>query len=254
MRRNRSRTGAALLLAAALAGAAGCTDGDGDSWDDTVAAYVGEVAITEADVDRVAGTVREEISAEIEAELLRRAEEMDEEELAAYREERFGQLDQQMAQTRTRVIEMRVLTEAADRYIAAEGLDPPQLPQAAIEQQAAELGLAADSPYVRLVTEFLATLAVLQAASEPAPPTGADQRQVYDHLVEEGLTTTPFEEARAVLTEELMGEPVGMRNLLAEVVQQAEVRVSPAYNLVYEIPVTVGSGESWLDLPLGDST
>lgn len=252
MMRNQLRKAAIAGLGALAFGAlASCTD-DGDDWDESVAAYVGEVAITEAEVDGLAGAVRAEIAAEIEQELARAAEDLDEQELAARREERFGQLDEQMATTRTRVIEMRILTTAADLYIFAEGLDPPELPQVAIDQQAADLGLSADNRYVRLVTDFLATLTVLQNDTEPVPPSEADQREVHGNLVAEGLTSVPFEEARPVLTQELMGEQVGMRNRLAEVVDRAEVRVSPAYDLVYRVPVPMGNGESWLGLPLGE--
>jgi hypothetical protein len=253
MRSNRAPIRAALgALVLALVGMAGCTD-DGDSWDETVAAQVGEAAITEAEVDAVIEEVRAAIGEELEQELAALAEEMDEEELAEHREERFGELDDQVAVTRTRVIEMRILTAAAERYISEEGLAPPDVPQTAYDQQADDLGLAADNAYVRLVTEFLATLSVLQRATGPVAPSEADQREVYDHLVAEGLTTVPFEEARAVLNQDLIGQQVGMRNLLVEVVDRAEVRVSPAYDLVYRVPVPVGSAESWLALPLGES-
>jgi hypothetical protein len=245
-------TVAAALAALALAGITGCTD-DGDSWDESVAAYVGETAITEAEVDAVVGEVRAEITAELERELENLADELDEEALAARREERFGQLDEQVAVTRTRVLEMRILTEATDRYIAAEGLDPPEVPQAAIEQQAEDLGLPPENAYVHVVADFLATLAVLQATSEPVAPTEADQREVYDNLVAAGLTTAPFEQAQPILDQDLLGQPVAMRNLLAEVVERAGVRVSPEYDLVYRVPVPIGSGESWLALPLGES-
>ncbi|MPZ25985.1 MAG: hypothetical protein GEV12_05930 [Micromonosporaceae bacterium] len=245
------------LLAALLGGpaVAGCTDdgdGDGGDWDDAVVAYVGEVAITEAEVDQLAGSVRTEIAAEIEQELERLTDEMDEAELAEHRERRFGELDQQVAVTRTRVIEMRILTEAADRHIAAEGLDPPEVPQSAIDQQATDLGLSASNAYVLLVTDFLSTLGVLQRTVEAVEPSETEQREVYDNLVAEGLTTVPFEEARAVLNQELMGQQVSIRNLLADVVDRAGVRVSPAYDLVYRVPVPVGDGQSWLALPLSD--
>ncbi|MGH3682971.1 MAG: hypothetical protein ACRDT2_22310 [Natronosporangium sp.] len=239
------------LLAVLLAGCDGNGDGDQD-WDDAVAAYVGDVAITEAEVDQLAGSVRAEITAELEQEMERLAGEMDEAELAEHRERRFGELEDQVALTRTRVIEMKVLTAVADRHIAAEGLDPPQVPETAVEQQATDLGLSPDNAYVRLVTDFLSTLGVLQRTVQPVEPSETDQREVYDNLVAEGLTTVPFEEARAVLNRQLMGQQVSMRNLLAEVVDRAGLRVSPAYDLVYRVPVPVGDGESWLSLPLSD--
>jgi hypothetical protein len=254
---NRFRTAVlAVALALALAAAAasaGCTD-DGDDWeDDAVAAYVGDTAITEAELDAVADDLRAEIGAEIERELTDLAGELDEAELAERREQRYGELDQQIAVNRTRTLEMRILTEAADRYIAAEGLEPPEVPQTAVDQQADDLGLSPDSAYVQVVTRFFGTLGVLQATTEPVPPSVADQREVHEHLVADGLTTVPFEEAQPALNQELIGRPVAMRNLLAEVLERAEVRVSPAYELVYRVPVPVGSGQSWLALPLGGS-
>lgn len=251
-RLRRRRRVLALLTMLAVVAAAGCTD-DGDDWDESVAAIVGETEITEAEIDAVVDDLRAELGGEIEQELLNLADEMDDEELAEHRDERFGQLDDQVAVTRTRVLEMRILTTAADQYIADEGLDPPEVPRSGLEQQAADLGLSVDNTYVQVVTDFFATLGVLQATVAPAPPSEADQREVHEHLVDAGLTTVPFEEAQPTLNQELIGGPVAMRNLLSEVTDRAGVRVSPAYDLVYRVPVPIGSGESWLALPLGES-
>jgi hypothetical protein len=254
MMRNRFLSVALLgALALALAGVAACTD-DGGSWpDDAVAAYVGQTEITGAELDAVVEDLRAELGGEIEQELARLAGELDAAELAERREERFGQLEDQVAVTRTRVLEMRILTSAADRYIADEGLAPPEVPQTAVEQQATDLGLRPDNAYVQVVTDFFATLGVLQATVDAVPPSVADQREVYENLVAEGLTTVPFDQAQPTLTQQLIGRPVAMRNLLAEVVERAGVRVRPDYHLVYQVPVPIGSGESWLALPLGES-
>jgi hypothetical protein len=49
----------------------------------------------------------------------------------------------------------------------------------------------------------------------------------------------------------VLGEAVGMRDLLADVVERADVRVNPEYDLVYRVPVRLGElGETWLGLPL----
>jgi DNA primase large subunit len=238
-----------LALAGGLAGLAGCTDGgDGDQWDDAVAAYVGTVAITEAEVDAVAADLRSELGEEIENELARLAGDMDEAQLTEHERQRYGELDEQIAVTRTRIIEMRILTEAGRAYVREEGL---ALPEPAIEFQAGELELDVDSAYVRVVAEFFAVMAVVQEQIEPTAPTEADQREIHDHLVADGLTTVPFEEAREVLNQEVLGEPVGIRNLLRNIVERADVRVKPDYDLVYRVPVTLGSSETWLGLPLG---
>jgi hypothetical protein len=239
--------GFALAGLVGVAGLAGCRGDEGEAWDESVAAYVGEVAITEAEIDAVVVDLRDDLGAEIEAELDRLADELDPQELAEREQRRYGELRDQLEVTRTRMIEMRILTEAATAYAEAEGL---AVPDPSIEFQAGELGLGTDSAYVRLVAEFYAALSVLQVESEPVAPTEADQREVYDNLVAEGLTTASFEEAQAVLTQEVIGEQVGLRNLMAEAVERADVRVSPRYDLVYRVPVPLGSGESWLALPL----
>lgn len=239
----------ALFATLALAGAGACTD-DNDWEDDSVAAYVGEVEITEAELDGVADGLRRDLGAEIEGELERLAQDgdMDEDSLAEHEQRRRGELEDQVAVNRTRTLEMRILTEAATRHAEETGLalDSPR-----VEHHAYELGLPEDSEYVQVVAEFFAVLGTLQAAVEAVPPTEADQREVYDVLVDEGLTTASFEQAQEVLTQDLMGRQVAMRNLLDQLVDDAQVRVHPDYDLVYRVPVPVGSGEAWLAVPLG---
>jgi hypothetical protein len=242
---------AAMAGVLALGSLLACTDDD-DGWaDDSVAAYVGDLPITEAELDAVAGDLRDEIGPQIENELEILAEDgtLTEQELADHEERRFGEMEQQVGINRTRSLEMRILTEAVIRHAEAEGLT---IPEPAIEQQAFELELAEDNRYVGVVAGFFAAMAALQANTESAPPTEEDQREVYDHLVEAGLTTASFEEAQPVLTEELMGRQANLRSQLLEVVAQADVRVNPRYDLVYRVPVPVGSGESWLNVPLGE--
>jgi hypothetical protein len=251
----RWRRAAAALLGVlalgALAGFGGC-GGGGDDWDDdAIIAYVGDVEITEAEVDAVAEDLRAEIGAEIESELDRRAAEgeLTDEELAEYEDKRYSQLRDQVAVTRTRVIEMRILTTAATSYAQDEGIAVPDPP---IEMQADELGLSPESAYVQVVAGFFAVMSQLQAVAAPEPPTEQDQREVHTHMVEDGMTTTTFEEAQEVLNEEVLGEAVGMRNLLADILERADVRVNPEYDLVYRVPVRLGElGETWLGLPLG---
>ncbi|QSB14271.1 hypothetical protein JQS43_22615 [Natronosporangium hydrolyticum] len=246
----RLRRPMAAVAAAALLGAAatGCTSDD-DWEDDDVVAYVADEAITEAAVDEVAEALRAELGDEVEREidLLTEDGDMSEEELAAHAERRRGELDAQVAQARTRVLEMRILTEAAGAYAEAEGLTRPA-PQ--LEQHAYELGLSEENAYVQVVGEFYAVLGMMQATVTPAEPSEDDQREVYDGLVERGLTSAPFEEAQEVLTAELMGQQVAMRDLLREALERAETRVRPDHDLVYQLPVTVGSGEAYLALPL----
>src|SRR5690606_36078127 len=100
---------------------------------------------------------------------------------------------------------------------------------------------------------FFAVMAILQAEAEAVEPTESDQREVHEHLVEAGLTTTTVEEAQPVLTAQLVGLQVAIRNFLREALDQAQVWGHPRYDLVYRVPVPVGGGESWLGVPLRSS-
>ena len=142
---------------------------------------------------------------------------------------------------------MRILTEAVRVWLAANELEEPE---PALEYQAGELGLEVDNEYVRVVAEFYAVMSVIQAIAEPVEPSEADQREVYDHLVAEGLTRSSFDDAKQVLTQEVMGHQVAIRDLIVEALALAKVRVNPRFDFVYKVPVPVGSGQSWLEIPL----
>jgi hypothetical protein len=50
-----------------------------------------------------------------------------------------------------------------------------------------------------------------------------------------------------------MGQSVGQRNLLGQVIDRADIVVNPKYGqLTYEVPVTIGQVPSWLGVPLTD--
>jgi hypothetical protein len=204
------------LLGPAALGLAACRA------DPAVAAYVGEVRITEAEVDAV---------------------------IAGLRAVAGGPIEPELAAVRPRVVEMRVLTEVGRGYAEQAGLT---VPEPARDQVAASLGLPAGNAYAELVATFLAVMDALRGSVEPVPPTEADQREVYDHLVAGGLAV-PFEQVQVELGEQVLGEPVAMRNLLAEAVDRTTVHLNPRYLLVYRVPVPLGNTQSWLDLPLGDS-
>ncbi|HLU45676.1 MAG TPA: hypothetical protein VKZ67_11780 [Natronosporangium sp.] len=243
---------AVVAMVVAMVGLVGCTESksttSGD-WDDpSVIAYIGDaVAITEAEVDAVIEDVRAEISEEIEQGLAAAEEKLTAEELAERREQRYEQLEQQLAVNRSRTMEMRILTEAVRVWLAANELEEPE---PALEYQAGELGLEVDNEYVRVVAEFYAVMSVIQAIAEPVEPSEADQREVYDHLVAEGLTRSSFDDAKQVLTQEVMGHQVAIRDLIVEALALAKVRVNPRFDFVYKVPVPVGSGQSWLEIPL----
>jgi parvulin-like peptidyl-prolyl isomerase len=231
----------AVLGLAGLAGLAACRA------DPAVAAYVGDVRITEAEVDQVVDDLRAEVGGSIEQELADLAEELDQAALAEQEAQRFGELERQLAAVRTQVVEMRVITVAATGYAQREQLAVPDPDRA---QVGTDLGLPADSSYVAVVAEFVAVRDALRDSVEPVPPTEADQREVYENLVAEGLTAS-FAQVRPELDEQLLGRPVALRNLLTELVTQADIQLNPRYDLVYRVPVQIGNAQTWLGVPLG---
>jgi len=227
----------------ALAVLAGCRA------DPAVAAYVDGARITEAEVDQVIDELRAEVGGSIEDELAELAGELDEAALAERETQQFDQLEQQLGAVREQVVELRVLTEAGTRYAEQEGI---AVPAADLAQVGTDFGLSPDSSYVAVVAEFVAVRDALRDSVEPEPPTEADQREVYEHLVADGLTV-PFEQVRPELNEQLLGDPVAFRNLLTEAVERADIQLNPRYQLVHRVPVQIGSTQTWLGVPLGES-
>jgi hypothetical protein len=235
-----------VACALTLAGLVACTGNP--VVDDSVVAKVGDVEITEEEVDAVADDLRQELGGEIENELAELADEVDEAALADHRERRYGELEDQVSVTRTRVIEMKILTEATAQYLTEEVLQLGEQERAVV---ADDLGLPPDNGYVEVVAEFFMHLNRLQAQAQPAEPTEEDLHEVYDHL--QVRDKPVFSEARETLMQAGIEQPLGMRNLLLEVLDQVGVEVNPSYNLVYQVPVPVGGAQSWVGVPLGDS-
>lgn len=186
--------------------------------DPAVAAYVDDQRITEAEVDAVMAELREVAD------------------------------PAQLPALRDQVVEWLVLTEVAGRYAEQEGL---AVPEPDPERIGGAVGLAPEHPYVQVAAEFDAAMAALSDTVAPVPPTEADQREVYDQLAVQGLTD-PFEQVQPELDEQLLGEPVAVRNLLTEAVARADIQLNPRYDLVYQVPVPVGEPPAGLGVPLSE--
>lgn len=259
MREMRARrwAGVAVLGVLAVAGVAACRA------DPTVAAYVDDLRITEAEVDATAAE-REQVLvaegadalAELEAELTQRVGSDDQftaedaaEQLAEAERQQAEQLGQWTADTRDDVVARRILLELGTGYAEAEGL---AVPAPEYEPVAEAVGLPSDSQYVRLYAEFFAVMRAIQSSLEPVPPSEADQREMYDDLIAQGVTGT-FEEAQEILTVDRVGGAVAMRELLVSVIDQADLDVNPRYQPVWDVPVPLGNLETRLSVPLTDS-
>jgi hypothetical protein len=229
----------AVLMLAGLAGSTHPADMSACQTDPAVAAYVSGVPVTEAEVDGAVAQVRDALEAVV-AENLPDADEA----------ERAQELTVRIDAERHAVLERRVLTEATLAYATEHGLT---LPAPDLAGTAGRYALSTESEYVRVVAEYEAAKAGLAGSVvAPAVPSEADQREVYDNVVLQGLTQTPFEQAQPMLNQELLGGPVALRNLTAAVLGEAEICVDPRYQLAHRVTVPIAGEQSWLSVPIGE--
>lgn len=186
-----------------------------------MAAYVGKVRITEADVDAVIKDLGELVT------------------------------DDNRVEIRHDVVTMLVLRAAGTEYARAEGIT---VPDADTEAMAIASQVPADRKFTVLLAELDAVLRALDDRVQPASPTEADQREAYANLETNGVQVPPFEELRQFFSTEAMGPAVGRRNLLGQVVQRADVAVNPKYgHLAYPIRMLIaGQVPSRLDVAITD--
>jgi parvulin-like peptidyl-prolyl isomerase len=219
--------------------------------DPAVAAYVGDTEITERQVDEVVTALRSSFEAELETELEALEGTASEETIAEHRQQRLDAMAAQLLVARDRVAVFFVLNEAGSRYVAAESLALPEPPVAEAAQALAPL--PEDHPYVLLIADFLAVTRALQEVATPVEPSGADRREVYENLrLNDQPVDVPFEEVAPLLTADLLAGPVGVRDLLRTVLERADVRVQPGYDLVYEVPVQVSAATSFLGVRISE--
>jgi hypothetical protein len=251
------RAVAALLGVLAVAGLAACRA------DPTVAAYVDDVRITVAEVDEASAERLQALQAQSDEALAGFETQLAEQiggddgltaedaagQLADAQAQEAERLDELAAAIPSYVVTLRVLTELAAARAEADGVEVP-----APDQQAAadELGMAPDAAFVQLYGGFTTVVRALYASLEPAAPTEADQREIYDDLIDQGMTGS-FEEAQQVLTVDRIGGSVALRNAITGAAAAAELHVNPRYQPVWEVPVPLGNVESALTVPLSDS-
>lgn len=237
---------AALAILASL-GLAACQT------DPAVAAYVEDAEISEERVSGVVDALRATYEGELEDELADLAgfDEIDEQQLAEYRADGRTEIERQLAGARDRVLLLLVLTEVSTRFAEDEGFGFPDPDLSAVAEQT---DLPEDHPYVEVVAEFNAVVGtVVQSRAEPGEPTEADQREVFENLRLEGEPVDlEFEELQQFLTPDVLAVPVGIRDLLENMVEQVEVRVQPGYHLEYQVPVSVGPATSYLGVVISE--
>lgn len=242
----RRLTAAIVLSLLVVAGLVACRS------DPAVAAYVGDTEIPVERVNAVLDALRATEEAQIEEDLARmvaQAEEQEvevsEEALAQNRRLRLDNLESNLVAARDEVATFLVLTVAGTRYAEREGIALPEpRPDEIAQHFDVEDG---EHPYAQVRAEFEAVLAALAEQVTLTDPSEADQREAYQNIqVPPDQELLPFDEVQEHFNVETIGFPVGLRDLLVEVIEQEEVRVQPGFDLLYRVPVQIGMAASFL--------
>ena len=222
-----------LLAVLALAGCllAGCRSEPG------VAAYVGDTKITEAEVTRVYDATVAAFGVAVK--------------------EQGGPADAQAPITRKYVVTALVAREVFRNAAREKGVSPTDLPA---DQVGQSLGLP-PSEFVTVFTEYLAYRDGLTADATPGTPTEEDLHGVYERLIASGALEPDqsFADFRTALTGQNLQSialTVAARNLLAPIVESADVVVNPRYAPVELDLLGVrdqqGGRHALIVLPVGD--
>lgn len=155
-----------------------------------------------------------------------------------------------LKEVRRDVIKLLVLHDAVSDYAESHGISVPAADPAAYAQR---VGLPPDARFAELLASTNAVVGAVQRSVPPVAPTEADQREAHSHLTVQGNPVKDdFESVRQFFDEKQMGQAVGIRNLLNEIVERADISINPMYGEVtYQVPVQIGQADSWLTVPLG---
>jgi hypothetical protein len=210
----------AIAGALALAGAAACRS------QPTVAAYVGDAQLTNAQVEQI------------------------------FHEFKDPQIQQQHAgDIREIVVSDFVLTEVGRRIATEHGITV-QAPDLSRYQDTAQGdGVPLDSGFIRSLAGADATMAALASIVTPQAPSEADQREVYEIIQAEaqrvGQAIPPFEQVQSQIDSPQMRSAFGIRPLVRDAVKNYQVVVNPRYQPIgIPVPFTLGQLTTQLVVPL----
>jgi hypothetical protein len=215
----------AVVLAGVLAliGLAACRD------QPTVAAYVGSVQFTNADVERIVNEFPQDKRAALAGGI------------------------------RQVVVRDFIISEVATRIGNERGLPPRSADPADYQSDAANLKVDMGSAYIKLIERTDAAMATITPASQPQAPTEADQREVYTQLVSSGVLRqgVTFEQIKPELDTPDMRAALGLRKVIADGVAKYGVVVNPRYRplgIPFSFTLNNGQVQSKLVIPLDPDT
>ncbi|HEX5597460.1 MAG TPA: hypothetical protein VFX61_15790 [Micromonosporaceae bacterium] len=157
---------------------------------------------------------------------------------------------EQVGEVERQVVTWLVLRHVAADHAETQGLSVPDVDPVALAEQR---GLPPNSRVAELMAEFSVAVGAIEQLAKPAAPTEVDQREAHSHVTLQGQPVSDeFDSVQQFFNEEQMGRAVGLRNLLNELLEQAEVSINPVYgDLTFRVPVRIGQADSWLAVPLG---
>jgi hypothetical protein len=130
------------------------------------------------------------------------------------------------AQARQAIVQDLVFVNVAKRYANEKGYGAPSVDYATAAQQS---GLPANNPYLRTHTEASAYLQLLLKNVRSVTPTEADYREIYQGLVQQGVTGT-YDQVKPDLQQITdIGPALGLRQELADPIKRYNVQVNPVY-------------------------
>jgi hypothetical protein len=216
-----------------------------------VAAQVGDLSITNEQVDRIVQQIDDEVAA---SRLKQAQAAVDPSVPPSPLGEVRGLAKEQVGEVRATVVQLIVFDEVARRYSASKGLSlPAQDYQAAAKQ----FGLSESNPYIKLAVDADGYRTLLLSKAQPVAPTEADLQEAYRKVVASGGQYPSYEELKPQLQAvPELGEGLGLRNEMLAAVATYSVVVNPRY-LPLEMPLAaVNGGQSQIvlvSLPLGAS-
>ena len=220
MYRARRLASVAVVAALAVTGLSACRSAP------SVAAYVGQAKITEQRVDDVLKGAQANQAA------------------AAAGQSAAKISRQDVVDT---LVGLDVMRELAKKHnVSPTAIDPARVAQS--------LGVNAQAEYVGLFTEYRGLLNALSTGVQPAQPTQADLRDVYDRLTKgganpDGASFAQFTSGLAQQDQQTLAQNIGLRNQLEPEIGKLSTKVNPRYHSP-ELPLVSTQTSQGTVLPL----
>lgn len=210
---------AALAGGLVLAGLTACRD------EPTVAAYVEDAQLTNAQVEKIV------------------------QEFPADLQQRVG------GQIRQAVVSAFVVREVGQRITAEHGGSVPAPDLSQYQDEAAQLKIPATGGFVQIQAAAEAAMRAIQPLGTPQQLTDVDQHEVYAAvqaaLREKGEEIRPFDQVKNLLDSPDLRAALAVRPLLRDALKKYAVVVNPRYQPVgIPVPFTIAQVQTEVVVPL----